>query len=92
MKSGIWLTLGASVVLAGCVSTTPQGQFEEALPEEVLALVAPGQDVNSVRLEGDGCYWYLHHGPVESTYLPLLTRDQPMICVTAEGFNQRGIT
>ncbi len=83
MKSGIWLALGASVALAGCVSTTPAGQFEEGLPEEVLALVAPGQDVNSVRLEADGCYWYLHNGPVESTYLPLLTRDQRMICVTA---------
>ncbi|MBF9043900.1 hypothetical protein HKCCE4037_11220 [Rhodobacterales bacterium HKCCE4037] len=83
MMSKVWLALGASVALAGCVSTTPAGQFEEELPAEVLGLVAPGQDVNSVRLESDGCYWYLHRGPVESTYIPLLTRDQRMICVTA---------
>lgn len=81
--SGVWLALGASVALAGCVPTTPEGQFEEGLPEEVLALVGPGQDTSSVRLEADGCYWYLHRGPVESTYIPLMTRDQRMICVTA---------
>ncbi|MEJ6389043.1 hypothetical protein [Gymnodinialimonas ulvae] len=83
MISRIWLALGASIALAGCVATTPEGQFEEGLPEEVLALVGPGQDTSSVRLEADGCYWYLHRGPVESTYIPLMTRDQRMICVTA---------
>ena len=81
MKSKVWLVMGAALAVAGCVSTTPEGQFEETLPEEVLALVAPGQDTTSVRLEPDGCYWYLHQVPVESSYIPLLTRDQRMICV-----------
>ncbi len=84
MKSKVWLALGAVVALAGCVTTTPEGQ-SEVLPEEVLALVAPGQDTSTVRLEADGCYWFLHRGPVESTYIPLLTREQRMICVTAQG-------
>jgi hypothetical protein len=83
MTSRIWLAALAVVALAGCVAPTPEGQFEEGLPEEVLALVGPGQDTSSVRLEADGCYWYLHRGPVESTYIPLMTRDQRMICVTA---------
>ena len=55
------------------------------LPEEVLALGAPGQDVSTARIEPDGCYWYLHRGPVESTYIPLLTREQRMICTVAQG-------
>jgi hypothetical protein len=31
-------------------------------------------------VESDGCYWYRYAGPVEITYLPLLTRDGRMIC------------
>lgn len=84
MKSTIWLALGATLALAGCVSPTPEGE-SEVLPEEVLALVAPGQDTNSVQLQEDGCYWYLHNNVVESVYIPLLTRDQRMICVVAQG-------
>ena len=74
---GLVCILGA----AACTPTTPPGQTVE-LPEEVLGLIAPGQDASTARLEADGCYWYLHRGPVESVYIPLLTRDQRMICVT----------
>ncbi|MEJ6395268.1 hypothetical protein V8J82_18550 [Gymnodinialimonas sp. 2305UL16-5] len=84
MNIKIWLAAGSVVALAGCVTPTPQGQVEELSPE-VLSLIAPGQDPSTARLEADGCYWYLHRGPVESTYIPLLTRDQRMICVTAQG-------
>ena len=75
--------IAAATILAGCVQPTPEGEVE-VLPAEVLALVAPGQDPASARLEADGCYWYLHRGPVESTYIPLLTREQRMICVVAQ--------
>ncbi|MFW5655030.1 MAG: hypothetical protein ACOCYW_05210 [Roseicyclus sp.] len=69
------------LALTGCVATqTPIAQPEETLPEQLLAVVAPGQDMSSVRLESDGCYWYRYAGPVEVTYLPLLTRDNRMIC------------
>ncbi|GAA5067453.1 hypothetical protein KUV65_05355 [Maritalea mobilis] len=70
-------------LLAGCVTPTPEGETE-ALSEEILALAAPGQDTTSVRLESDGCYWYRYEGPVETTYLPLMTRDDRMICVVAQ--------
>ncbi|ABD55623.1 hypothetical protein [Jannaschia sp. CCS1] len=83
MNSKIWLALGATLALTACVQPTPEGQTE-VLPPEVLGLVAPGQDTNSVRLQQDGCYWYLHNNVVESVYIPLLTRDQRMICVTAQ--------
>ena len=70
-------------LLAGCVTPTPEGETE-ALSEEVLALAAPGQNTTDVRLESDGCYWYRYEGPVETTYLPLMTRDDRMICVVAQ--------
>ena len=76
---------GAGLALAGCVATpTPEGQSVTLSPE-VLAAVGPGQDTSTARLESDGCYWYLHRGPVETTYIPLLTRDDRMICTRPQG-------
>jgi hypothetical protein len=73
------MALGA-LLLSGCVAApTPEGQTAELSPE-VLALVAPGQNLSNVRIESDGCYWYLYRGPVETTYLPVLTREGRMIC------------
>lgn len=85
MKLKLWIAgLAVTTALAGCYTPTPEGEVE-VLPPEVVALVAPGQDVSTARLQGDGCYWYLHRGPVESTYIPLLTREDRMICVVAQG-------
>ncbi len=70
----ILLGLGACVDGAGTVG---------ALPEEVAALAAPAQDLATARLqEADGCYWYVHRGPVESTLLPLRTAKGNPICVS----------
>ena len=67
-------------LLAACgAPPTPAGETETLSPA-VLALAAPGQDTVNVRIESDGCYWYRYTGPVEVTYLPLLTRDDRMIC------------
>jgi hypothetical protein len=74
--AGLITVLGISA----CVTTTPEGESEE-LSEEVRALAAPGQNLSEVRLESDGCYWYRYEGPVETTFLPLLTREDRMICV-----------
>jgi hypothetical protein len=68
------------LVLAACgAPPTPEGEGE-TLSEQLMSLVAPGQDMSNVRVESDGCYWYRYAGPVEVTYLPLLTRDDRMIC------------
>ena len=72
--------LAAILALSACVSTTPEGETEQ-VSEEVRALAAPGQDLTQVRLESDGCYWYRYEGRVETTFLPLMTRDNRMICV-----------
>jgi len=51
------------------------------LPEAVVAMAATGQDLQSARLlPEDGCYWYLHNGPVEATLLPLRTPRGNPIC------------
>lgn len=56
----------------------------EPVPDAVIALAAPGQDLQTVRLRlEDGCYWYLHAGPVETTLLPLRTVDGRRICAGA---------
>lgn len=73
--------LVAVMMVSACV-TTPEGEVD-ALSEQVRALAAPGQDLSVVRIESDGCYWYRYEGPVETTFLPLLTRDDRMICVRA---------
>jgi hypothetical protein len=80
MKLVRYAGLAAILGLAACVSATPEGETEE-LNEEVRALAAPGQDLSQVRLESDGCYWYRYEGRVETTFLPLMTRDDRMICV-----------
>ena len=77
----------AMFLLGAC--TEPMTQFgttevgsNPALPESVLAIAAPNQDLASARLhEEDGCFWYRHVGPVETTMLPLRTSDGRPICV-----------
>lgn len=58
---------------------------DTAISAEVMiqlsAMAAPYQDLQSVRLRPeDGCYWYRHVGPVETTMLPLRTVDGRPIC------------
>jgi hypothetical protein len=48
-------------------------------------MAAPDQDVATARLvPEDGCYWYEHSGPVETTLLPLRTANGNPICVARE--------
>ena len=82
MKPVRYAGLAALLLLGACVTATPEGETEE-LTEQVRGLAAPGQDLTQVRLESDGCYWYRYEGPVETTFLPLLTREDRMICVRA---------
>ena len=77
MKSA--LSLLALAFLAACA---PTGVFLNEVPEEVVALAAPNQNLQAVRLlEQDGCYWYEHDGPVERTLLPLMSKRGRHICI-----------
>jgi hypothetical protein len=74
------LALGACSAPSG-LSSDLAPEFITDLPDQVVALAAPYQDLQAVRLmPGDGCYWYRHIGPVETTMLPLRTVDGRPIC------------
>lgn len=87
MKLGYVVAPVALLLLWGCAPTNTAGgsgaQPAAAVPEAVLAAAAPFQDLTSVQLRDDGCYWYRHSGPVETTFLPLLTREGRPICTRA---------
>ena len=75
------------LVLAACAApettrtTDPDTGFIKELPDGVLAIAAPYQNLQAVRvLPEDGCYWYQHSGPVETTLLRLRTRSGNPIC------------
>ncbi len=87
------LVLPLVALVAACTTTgtgTGGGAGGDAgtavkLPESVVAIAAPNQDLTSVRLlPEDGCYWYRHVGPVETTYLPLRTTEGRPICTRVE--------
>ena len=73
----VFWSLGSStILLSACggfhyVSSSPTDGFIQELPEGVLSIVAPNQNLNSVRIDPeDGCFVYRHIGPVETTFLP----------------------
>ena len=75
------LFLGACAASIGGTGDRVAGD----VPDAVASLAAPYQDLQSARLlPADGCYWYRHVGPVETTLLPLRTIDGRPIC-TASG-------
>jgi hypothetical protein len=78
--------LASALALSGCVTagdpTAARNEgFLPEVPEAVAAIAAPFQDLSAVRvMPEDGCYWYRHQGPVETTMLPLLTTTGRTIC------------
>lgn len=81
IRSGLVLTV--ALAMGACTETGtggPTGPIRN-LPEGVVAIAAPNQDLTSVRiLPEDGCYWYRHVGPVETTLLPLRNVAGRPIC------------
>lgn len=75
------------LLVAGCMATGQGGSAPDELPplpEQVVAVAAPWQDLSTARLmPEDGCYWYQHVGPVETTLLPLRTPEGRPICASA---------
>jgi hypothetical protein len=89
MKTGYGLLPATLMLLGAC--TVPVTSADDAdprfiadLPDAVLAAAAPYQDLDAVILRADdGCYWYRHAGPVETTFLPLRTVQGRPICTRA---------
>lgn len=87
MKLKPVLVVEAFALLSACAPTPPENSsgFITELPEEVIAMAAPNQDLRSVILRPeDGCYWYQHVGVVETTLLPLRTKAGNPICTRAD--------
>ena len=77
------LTLATTLVVAGCSLPAVERDRDEIgnVPDQVIAMAAPGQDLSSARLvPEDGCYWYSHRGPVETTLIPLRAVGGGPIC------------
>ncbi len=76
----------ALLTLAGCTVPAPDtGIPGVTVPEAVVNLAAPGQDLTTARLEADGCYWYEHSGQVETTLVPLRSAGGNPICTPDRG-------
>lgn len=74
------------LALAGCVAPQMNGTASGRVPDEVFNMAAQWQNLATVRLlPEDGCYWYEHAGPVETTLLPLRTPDGRPICNAVPG-------
>lgn len=85
-KQGLQL-VATTLLVAGCsVPAAETDRYEIGnVPEQVVAIAAPGQDLSSARLvPEDGCYWYTHEGPVETTLVPLRTVGGRPICTVQQ--------
>lgn len=78
-----FLALGACTVPIDQATDKATGFLKE-LPEGVALIAAPYQNLQEVILKSeDGCYWYRHVGPVETTMLPLRSVGGRPICTDA---------
>ncbi|RFP88761.1 hypothetical protein DZK27_07560 [Rhodobacteraceae bacterium 63075] len=86
MKKMGFMVPAALLLVAGCeefegTNGPNSGRFISDLPESVLEIAAPHQNLEAVVYrEEDNCYWYQHVGPVETTLLPLRTSGGNPIC------------
>lgn len=86
MNKSVWLLGCATLMLVACDTfdvgqRDPSNQFIKELPEGVLAVAAPYQNLQAVKVDPtDGCYVYRYAGPVETTFLPLRTTKGQPIC------------
>lgn len=71
--------------LAACEPVPGEGSGPGmvTVPESVSSIAAPYQDLTTARVRADGCYWYTHTGPVETTEVPLRTPNGSPICTQA---------
>lgn len=89
MTRAFILLAGATGLLAACQTTAvaptgPDAGLIAEVPEQILEVAAPGQDLTALRIDPiDGCYTYRHIGPVETTFLPLRSKSGRPICTRA---------
>lgn len=80
-----FFTVGALILTVGaCTETGQMGGVLLNVPESVVEIAAPNQDLTSVQLLEENCFWYRHQGPVETTLLPLRDVQGRPICTRTE--------
>ena len=76
------LTACENVQSTDSIVSSNDGDFITDLPESLLAIVGPNQNLNTVMLDPtDGCYVYQYVGPVETTFVPLRSVRGRVICI-----------
>jgi hypothetical protein len=77
--AGAMLSAAACATVPATTTQTP----EVTIPQEVVAMADPQQNLSTARLRAvDNCYWYEHSNPLETTLLPLRTVDGRPICAS----------
>jgi len=85
MRARVTVTMAAMFLMGACAEpmngATGQSGQQAPIPDQVRTMAAAYQDLSTARYTPeDGCYWYEHSGPVETTLIPLRTPDGGHIC------------
>ena len=85
MTRSFWFIGSGALFLAACEPTQTGGSSNYIqAPQAVIDVAGPNQNLQAVRINpADGCYVYRYEGPVETTYLPLKTKNERPICTRA---------
>ncbi|KQI70904.1 hypothetical protein C7964_10839 [Loktanella sp. PT4BL] len=88
MIKTLTLAIVGVVTLSACAGAPVEdtgANTDVVIPPELVNLAAPNQDISTARmLPEDRCYWYEHRGRVETTLLPVMTRNGRRICLPAQ--------
>ena len=93
MRLSVVLLGIAPLILAACddIPGSSEYRFINPLPENVVNLAAPNQNLDAVRVDPiDGCLVYLYEGPVETTFLPLRSKTGQPICTRTPAQTEAG--
>ena len=91
MTIRMFCAVAATSTMAACAGIGPETVVPPAAPEvpsveqqirdQIVARAAPNQDIATARLRpDDNCFWVRYVGPVETTELPLLTKEGRHLC------------
>ena len=91
MTIRMFCAVAATSTMAACAGIGPEAvvppaaaevtSVEQQIKDQIAARAAPNQDIASARLRpDDNCFWFSYVGPVETTELPLLTKDGRHLC------------
>ena len=89
MFSNRSVVIASLLLLSACVTPVTEeadaSPYLAELPPGLAEMAGPNQDLTRVMImPEDGCYWFAYTNIVETTHLPLLTRDNRPICSRAQ--------